>query len=508
MLAATLWRPWTTVGLCVAVLATATLFTDRIGTELMPEADEGRLEVELELPVGTPLRTTSTTIDEIAGRIRGALREGELEHLITVAGPENWWRPAGSNQGSADVLLVKASDRERTQDEIIAELHRALADIPGADIRIRPESSNLLLRVMRGGGDDRLSVDIIGHDLQTAETLAKQIQAQVRDIPGVVQARIDRELGQLERTIIVDRGRLGELGLGAADVAATLEHYVLGYVATQLREGGDEYDLRVVLDESERSRLDQLAQLPIALPSGGTVALGQVARIDASVGPSSIARENQRRILKVGIGIAERDLGGVVADLEPILAGIAVPHGFEIRIGGEYLEQQETFSRLTLGGGLALFLVFAVMAVQFESLRGPLVVMTAIPFAIVGVIVTLVLTKTTLNMNSALGVIVLFGVVINNAIVLIDYINVLRRRDGLPLLNAIARGARVRLRPVLMTTLTTALGMMPLALSMGEGGELQSPLARTIVGGLVFSSAVTLVFVPCLYLLMERRRRT
>jgi HAE1 family hydrophobic/amphiphilic exporter-1 len=359
---------------------------------------------------------------------------------------------------------------------------------------------------MRGGQDDRLSIDIIGHDLDVAERLADQLQRRAQEVPGVVYARADRELGQLERVLVVDRARVGELGLGAADVAITLEHYVLGRVATRYRELGDEYDVRVVLREDDRARLDQLAGLPLALPGGGTVPLGQVARIEERTAPASIARENQQRILRVAMGIAGRDLGSIVEDLQVIVESIAVPRGFDVRIGGEFREQQETFGRLLIGGLLALFLVYTVMAVQFESLRDPSIVMAAVPFAIVGVIATLLVTGTSLNMNSALGVIVLFGIVINNSIVLVDYINVLRRRDGMDVFRAVRTGARVRLRPVLMTTLTTILGMLPLAMGIGQGSELQTPMARSVVGGLGVSALVTLVVVPCLYLLVERRR--
>jgi HAE1 family hydrophobic/amphiphilic exporter-1 len=283
----------------------------------------------------------------------------------------------------------------------------------------------------------------------------------------------------------------------------------LGRVSTRLRDRGDEFDIRVVLRKEDRERLEQLESLPVALPNSGPdgpriVGLGQLARIEQRVGPSSITRENQQRILKIGLGVGERDLGSVVADLERELDEIAVPEGFDLRIGGEYLEQEKMFSRLLAGGLLALFLVYAVMAVQFESLRGPLVVMTAVPFALTGVIVALLLSDTTLNMNSALGVIVLIGIVVNNAIVLIDHIAQLER-DGLARDEAIREGASHRLRPVLMTTLTTLLGMLPLALGFGEGNELQAPLARAVVGGLSLSTLVTLLIVPAI-LQMSRRR--
>jgi HAE1 family hydrophobic/amphiphilic exporter-1 len=509
VLASVLRRPGTMIGIATLLFVSTCFLAPRLGTELMPEADEGRLKVSVQLPVGTPVTQTAATIRELSERVADTLAPGELEHMVVIAGPENWWRPAGGNEGQIDLMLLDASEREHSQDEIIAQVSEALAGTAGADIRVTADTDNVLLRVMRGGADDRLSVDIIGHDLVLAEQLGEEVEARASSVAGIRHARPSRELGQLERALIVDRTRLAELGIGSADVASAVEHYVLGRVSTRLRERGDEFDIRVVLRKQDRERLEQLESLPVALPNQSPdgpriVALGQLARIEERVGPSSITREDQQRILKIGLGVGDRDLGSVVTDLEQELDEIVVPEGFSLRIGGEYLEQEKMFSRLLLGGFLALFLVYAVMAIQFESLRGPLVVMSSVPFALTGVIVALLLSDTTLNMNSALGVIVLIGIVVNNAIVLIDHIAQLER-EGLPREAAIREGASHRLRPVLMTTLTTLLGMLPLALGLGEGNELQAPLARAVVGGLTLSTLVTLLIVPAI-LQMSRRR--
>ncbi|HLS92716.1 MAG TPA: efflux RND transporter permease subunit [Microbacterium sp.] len=505
LLARALRRPWTVVGVAVLVLVVSMGAAPKLPSELMPETDEGRLQITVELPAGAPLVRTAEVVREVERRIRQVLTPEELEHVVGVAGPEAWWRPAGSNMGTLDVMLVGAKQRVRTQEQIIAELRRALADLPGVALRIRPDSGNLLLRIMRGGNDDRLSIDILGEDAAAAERLANGLRSRAAQVSGVVYARLDRESGQLERTLVVDRRRLADVGLGAADVALAVEHYVLGRVSTFYREGGEEYDVRVVLREADRARLEQLPSLPIALPSGGTVPLGQLVRIDERMGPTSLARDDQQRIIKIGIGIAGRDLGGVVADLQAILDDTAPPTGLSMRIGGEYREQEKAFSRLLVGVFLAIFLVYAVMAIQFESLRGPLIVMTSIPFALIGVVYALLLTDTSLNVQSALGCVVLIGIVVNNAIVLIDRMTQLREQ-GLPLEVAVVRGARERLRPVLMTTATTLLGLVPLALGLGEGSELQVPLGRAMLGGLTTSTLVTMVAVPTLYFLAERGR--
>jgi len=500
-------RPWTVVAVAAALFVAAVPLVELVGTELMPETDEARLDASLELPVGTPLETTGVVVKEMARRVRAVLEEHELEHIAATAGPETWWKPAGSNQGSLEIMLSPPSRRARSTLELAPLLQRDMADIPGAEVRVRPASSNLLLRIMRGGGDDRLYVAIRGHDLQTADRLAAEVRTAMSRVEGITDTRVDRELGQLERVVRVNRARLGELGMGARDVANALEHYVLGFVPTRLREAGDEFDIRVVLREQDRDRIDQLGSLPIVASDGRIVPLSSIAEVIEHRGPSSISREDQERVLKVSAGLGTRNLGDIVAALHDQLATVTVPAGFTLNIAGEMLEQQRAFSGLFVGLLLAIFLVYAVMAVQFESLRGPFIVMVSVPFAFVGVVLVLLATNTTLNMNSLLGTLILVGIVVNNAIVLVDYADLLRKLKQLSVEHAIVEAGRTRLRPILMTTATTVLGMLPLALSFGEGSELQAPLARALLGGLVWSTMVSLIVVPCAYLLVERRRQ-
>ncbi len=506
LLRGVLAAPWGIVLGAIALLVSSALLASRIGVELMPEADEGRLAVSLELPVGTPLATTDEVMKDVEARVRGVLEPGELEHTRRSVGPEAWWRPGGSYEGSIEVTLVPVTERGRGVDAIEEAVRGALDGIPGAKIRVRKESSNILTRIVRHG-DDRLTVEIRGHDLQVADELGREVMEVVRGTPGVTYARPDREMGQLERVLHVDRERAAELGLGSADIAETVESYVLGRVATRYRDQGDEFDVRVQLALSERERLDQLPQLPIVTPSGERVPLESLVRVEELHGPSSITRVNQERTLRINAGSAGRPIDAINRDLRQRLTAVPVPEGFDIDLGGELEEQERTFDDLLLGILLAIFLVYATMAIQFESLADPLVVMLSVPFAFIGVVVTLLATGTTLNMNSLLGAIVLVGIVVNNAIVLVDSMNSLRRERGFSLERAIVAAARRRLRPILMTTLTTALGLLPLALGTVEGSEIQGPLARTVVGGLVSSTLVTLVLIPSVYLLMGSRRR-
>jgi hydrophobic/amphiphilic exporter-1 (mainly G- bacteria), HAE1 family len=505
MLDGLLARPARVIAAALVLLLLALALVPLIGFELMPETDEGRFNVAVELPIGTPIGVTAPTMQQLELGLRGALEDGELSHVITTAGPENWWRPASANQGSMEVMLVPSSERDRDVNEIVEAARRAIADTPGADIRLFPSSSNMMMRMMRGGGE-RLTVELRGHDLDTADRLAQRTLEAMSRVAGVEHPRVDREKGQLERTLHVDRDRLAELGLSGADVANTVEHYVLGRVATRYRDAGDEYDVRIQLAAEDRELLEQLPHLPIVTGSGEVVPLGAVARIEPRLGPTSIGRRDQQRILYISAGLGDRPFGDVVRDVEAALSQLEVPEGFSVDLGGELAEQREVFADLMIGVGLALFLVFTVMAIQFESLVHPLLIMAAVPFALIGAIVSLALTGTTFNMNSFLGLIVLVGIVVNNAIVLVDYANMLRREQGFELFDAIAQAGRRRLRPILMTTLTTVLGLLPLAIGLGEGSELQAPLARVVVGGLLASTAITLVLIPAGYLLVEQRR--
>ena len=501
-----LGRPGLVMASAVVLLFGSFTLVPVIGLELMPESDEGRLNMQVEMPVGSPLEVTTSTMAEIEARVRGAVRPEELDNLLTTAGPESWWRPAQSNQGTMEILLTPITERSRGQEEIVASIRRAIADVPAADIELYASSSNMMMRMMRGGQDARLVVEIRGHDLDQGNELAPRVIDAMAAVPGVVHPRLDREAGQLERTLRVDRARLAELGLSGSQVADAVEHYVLGRVATRFRDQGDEFDIRVQLRPEDRLRLEQLPQLPIVTPYGDVVRLGSIASIDPGEGPLSINRENQQRMMQVLAGIDGRRFSDVANDVEAALARVETPYGFTIDMGGELEEQRQVFLELVIGVLLAVFLVYTVMAVQFESLVQPLVIMTAVPFSLLGVLLTLALTGTTLNMNSFLGLVVLVGIVVNNAIVLVDNVNRMRREVGCTLHEALIRGARRRLRPILMTTLTTALGLLPLTLGIGEGSELQAPLARVVVGGLLASTLITLIFVPSLYLLVERGR--
>lgn len=499
-------RPGTTIAASCLLLAVSLLAVPLVGAELMPETDEGEIDLDVELPVGTPLETTMAIMKDMERRVLASVREGEIDNVTTVAGPRASWRPGGANEGNIELSLAPLSNGRRSIDDILAGARRAVAGIPGAEVRARKGSSNPLMRMMRGGGD-RIAVEIRGYDLAEGDALAARVMDAARAIPGVTDAHLDREPGKRELQVSPDRERLADVGLTGKDLADTVEHYVLGRVATFFRDAGAEYDVRVRLGGKAREEVAQLADLPLVTPSGSVVPLGTVARVERTTSPGSIARRDQERLVRVNLGVSdERPLSEIAADVQAAIGRIEVPEGFRLALAGEVEEQAEAFSGLTVGVFLAVFLVFAVLVVQLESLKQPLVIMTAVPFAAIGVVAALVLTGTTFNLNSFLGVVILVGIVVNNSIVLVTTIDEIRREEGLPVFEAVREAGLRRLRPVLMTTATTVLGMLPLFFGLGEGSELQVPLARVIVGGLTTSTVITLVFVPALYLVLERRR--
>ncbi len=487
-----------------AVLALAAVrLTSFVHVEMMPETDEGLIDLDFELPVGTPVERTRDTVFDFERRIRSVVKPEEIANIVSSAGPDNPYRPGGGHEGEVEITLVPVSERARGMNEILGVIRTATAGMPDLKIRLRQRTTNPLQRFMRGSQGERLVIEVRGHDLDKSAALGKRVEATLKAIPGIADIRVDREEGLEERTVSVDIARAADLGLTRADIARTLETYVLGKVATRLRDGGDEYDIRVMLREEDRAATAQLDALPI-LTARGVAPLSSVAKIGVQRGPGSIAREGQERVLRIFAGLGDRPLGAVVADVEAALAKLDRPAGFSLVVGGEAREQENTFAGLQVGIALAILLVFSVMALQFESVRFPLIVMMAVPYGFVGVVATLLVTGTTFSLNAFLGSIVLVGIAVNNAIVLIDAANLLRA-EGYDVVEAIVEAGRRRLRPILMTTLTTVLGMLPIALAVEEGSEIQAPLARVVLGGMVVSTAITLVLLPVLYVFAERR---
>jgi hydrophobic/amphiphilic exporter-1 (mainly G- bacteria), HAE1 family len=414
---------------------------------------------------------------------------------------------SSSNRGQIRVILVPRDQRERTNEQIAIDLRRQLTGLPGVTIRANASGGNFqLTRLLGGGGNQggggRLALEIRGHDLDDARRLAQDARAMMEQTPGIADVQIAREEGRPELAIRVDRPKAAMLGMTVQSVASTIQTNVQGTTAAQFRERGNEYPVVVRLKESDREEVADVGDVLLSTPSGQVIPAKNVMRIARETGPVQIQRKNMERITTVNAEI-EVPLSEAVEAVQGRLNQVRVPPDFSLGFGTEVEEQAKSFRQLQMVLILAVLLVYAVMASQYESLRDPFIIMFSVPTAAIGVVLSLYVTNTAFSMQAYIGIIMLAGIVVSNAILLVDYINTLRRRDGMALREAVELGSRTRLRPILMTSIATMLGLVPMAIGIGEGGELQAPLARVVVGGLLASTLVTLVLVPAVYTVFE-----
>jgi HAE1 family hydrophobic/amphiphilic exporter-1 len=490
-----------TIGGAACAFVLCLMIVPLIGVELSPQADEGEIRVDVELEPGTRVAVT----DALMQRLVRIARENVPEVLsIMVESGDSGWGGGGEHRGEMRIQLVSQDKRDRSAKDIAAAIRPLLSIEPGMIVRTRV-NTGMFGRMMGSSGGDRLVVEIRGHDIQVLENLARKVRDQMASIPGVPEAQVNREPGTPEMLLSVDRIKAASLGLNVSDVADAMETAIGGRRTSMYRQEGDEYNIVVRLKEQDRLNLAQVGSVPLVTVDGHTIPAEQVVRMRRQEGPVSIERQDQERLVTVSGTLGDRDLGAVMQDLEERLRGVDKPANYSFQFGGEYEEQQEAFRELTLAAILAVLLVYMVMAAQFESLRDPFIILFSIPLAGIGVTGALVLTHTTFNMQAFLGVIMLAGIVVNNAIILIDYMNQLRRDHGYSLKDAVIAGGSRRLRPVLMTTATTVLGLVPMAMGIGEGSELQAPMARVVIGGLVSSTLITLVLIPVIYAIFEER---
>jgi len=491
-------RLWVMI-ICPLVLALTLAIIPTLGTELMPEVDEGRISINVQLPVGTKFQVTDVLVKKIEKEVRESAPETKTMRTSSGGG-RGWMSASGSHGGNISINLVDKDKRVRSTDEVISALRRRFSGIPDARIWISARGS--LMTHLLGGREERIEVDVRGHDLETSAILAERVKEIVERVEGTVNVRVSRDEGKPELTVRVNRHKASELGLNLYTIANTLNTSLTGTVATRYREGGEEIDVRVRLKEEDRLSLDNVKTVFMKTGMNSTVALSNIAQIEDRKGPISIQRRDQERIITVSASTSGRDFGSIASEITEKLATLDVPDGFFVRFAGEQEEQREAFRGLIFALGLAIALVYMVMASQFESLLHPFVIMFSIPFAAIGVILMLFLTGTNISITAFIGAIMLAGIVVNNAIVLVDYIN-LMRKQGMDMREAILEGGRRRLRPILMTTLTTVFALLPMSLGIGAGAELQAPMARTVIGGLTIASLFTLFFIPTLYSLLE-----
>jgi len=500
-------RTWVVLGALLLFMASIALIPF-VGWEFMPKEDRGLIRGNIELPVGTRVEKTKQVMEVINGIIREEIPERDLEAVFTRCGKSEsgFASDEGKNTGAFGAKVVAKENRDwdlfrkgdllRKRIEAIAGLY----SIEDFGITYQDPMTGLIM-----GREEPLSINVLGNDMAATERLAAEIKEKVQEIPGTVDIGISRERGSPELWVNVDRDKASAMGLNVSDIAETVRTSVYGRVASKYRVKGDEYDIFVRLREKDRSETHDLSQIPVRLHSGELVRVGNVAQISLERGPSEIQRKDQVRIIRVEGDVRGKSLGEVIASAEQVLTEIDLPPGVTVVMGGQSEDIRESFFWLTLALAMGAILVYMVMASQFESLVHPFVVMFSLPFAFVGVAWALFLGGYNLNVVVFLGMLMLIGVVVNNAIVLVDYINILRAR-GEAMTDAVREAGRTRLRPVLMTAFTTVLALVPMAFRGGQGSEVWNPLGVTILGGLLVATLVTLVIVPVMYSIFNRDR--
>jgi HAE1 family hydrophobic/amphiphilic exporter-1 len=484
-----------TVLTAAAVLGASLLLLPLIGTEFLPPSDEGEVRINGKMEIGTRLELVDRQTRIMERIVQPAVPEA-VASVVSV-GASGWRADAGS-EGEIRMSLQPAAQRERSNVEIAKDLRRRLdGRVPGMEIRVRaPQGQFLLDRLL--GGDEGLTIEIRGYALATLDALAANVARLIVDVPGITDVQTSLEAGIPQQEIRVNRDKVADLGLSVRDVTQLLQTAVAGSKAGEYRAGGNSYRILVQLKDAEKRSLNEILNLTLTTASGEKVVLRNLVTTEAGRGPVLIDRKDQQRRVTVRANIAGRDLGSVASEVQAVLDEIPRPVGYDLMVAGNFEEQQKASRELMISLVLALVLVYMVLACQYESLRDPLVVMFSVPLAAVGVLTTLFITTTTLNVQSYIGCIMLGGIVVNNAILLVDQAGRLVR-DGMPTRDALTEAGRRRLRPIMMTTLTTILGLLPLALGIGEGSDAQAPLARAVVGGLTGSTLITLVLIPVVY---------
>jgi HAE1 family hydrophobic/amphiphilic exporter-1 len=494
----------------VAVFLGTLLLIPLMGTELFPPSDEGQVRMSIRLPVGSSLEETKRVMDQVEEIVFDEVPE--LKSLWARAGSGRGrsvifgGRFAGPHTGMASLMLVDQSERKRSAETIARRLRERVNHIPGSKITVFP--GGIISRVITFGADEPIDVEILGYDLATGSRLAREVEGILREVGGVTDIQISREEGLPEYQVQLRQDRLAALGLTTSRVGEIVRGAIEGMEAAIYVDPmtGREHYVRVRLREEDRRRPEDLARLPLPALDGKVVPLENVAEVVRTTSPVQLERKYQQRIVHVTANTSGRDLGSIASEIEKKISRMDVPEGFSVLLKGARLEQKEAFQTLLFSVGLAIFLVYMVLASQFASLLHPFLVMFSVPLGLIGVLWALFVTGNTLNMVSFIGIIMMVGIVVNNAIILVDFINRLRNVEGVPLREAIIRGGRVRLRPILMTSFTTILGLMPMALGLGEGAEAYTSLAIAVIGGLIVSMFLTLVFIPTIYFIVEERR--
>jgi len=473
-----------------------------VGVDLMPATDESEVRVNVEMEVGTKLDRLDETVKRIEDIVRREVTEAV--YMLSNIAQSGGFNTAGANTAQIRVALVPVAERSRSSVQVSNDLRKKLSGLPGTTIRVR-EGQGMFLMRMGTNTDQAIGIEVRGYDLDIGKSLAQQIGAVVEHVEGITEVQISREAGMPEYRVKIDRNKAAELGLSATQIGNTVQTAMGGTAATKVRVDGKEYDVLVRLAEGDRQSIDNVSNLSILNSANQPVALQSAAWLESGEGPVRVERRDRERIVTVSVNYVGRDMGSVVEDLRAAIKDIAVPPEFAVLIRGDWEEQQKAQREMIFGIVMAILLVFLVMAGQFESFKDPFIVLFSIPMALVGVVAIMLLTNTPFTIQAFIGCIILVGIVVNNAIVLVDLVNRMRREEKIELFRALEIAGERRLRPIMMTSLTTVLGLLPMAIGLGEGSEAQVPMARVVIGGLLVSTLITLIFIPVIYSLVEER---
>ncbi|MHB8734496.1 MAG: efflux RND transporter permease subunit [Terriglobales bacterium] len=513
-LGASLRHPRWVVGGIVAFFVGTLFLVPFIGSEFIPATDESQFSVSVRLPVGTRAEVTNATLMQMEDVIRHDVPANWISAIITEAGYVSsgigavFGGNTGPHSGNLHVNLVPPGRRSESQEQIVTRIRKDLvARFPGLQIAFYP--GGIVTHIINFGSDAPIDVEVYGYDFAKAADLAARAADILRSTRGLADVMISRESNYPELHVNVDRAKAEQLGLSEHDIATTVLYSLKGSSQVQpiiyTDPGtGNEYNINVRLAENFRDRPDDLGGIALRTANGQPVLLRDVATVTRSAGPVTIQRKYLQRVIHVTANPKGRPLGDIASELRQKFKNLAVPPGFTVKLGGQVEQQQQTFKMLLLASALAILLVYMVMASQFQSLLDPFIIMFSVPLGFTGVIWALFLTGTTFSTTSFMGVIMMVGIVVSNGVLLVDYTNKLRER-GVDLDDAVILGGRTRLRPILMTTLATVLGLLPMALGIEEGSESNAPLARAVIGGLLVSTFLTLFLIPLLYTFFEKK---
>ncbi len=499
------WR-WPMIGLALLLVIVTVVAIPRLGTEFLPVMDEATFTINAVFPPGTSLvestrvgreieKTLLTIKPEVTSVTNRTGRAEEDEHA------------EGVNYNEMLVTLTPPEERKKTREDLLAEIRELLspAKFPGVVVTVGQPLQHRLDHLL-SGVSAQVAMKLFGSDLSILRTKAEEIRSVVAQVPGVADLQVEQQVQVPQLQIQVDRPAAARYGLGVADITHFTEAAFNGEVVSQVLQGQRQYNLFVRLDEASIQDIDKIRNMQLRTSTGGLVSLKQVTDIRIGYGPNTINRENVSRRIVIQCNVQGRDLGSFIADVQKAInENVKLPEGYFLTYGGQFESQQEAQKLILIQSGFVLIGVFILLYLAMHSIRLSLLVMLNLPFALIGGVISVFLSGGVMSIPSMVGFILLFGIAVRNGIILVTHINYLRNNEGLPLYEAIIKGAEERISPVLMTALAAGLGMLPLAIAHGSGAELQKPLAIVIVGGMVTSTLLTLLVLPALYYLVERR---